>query len=273
MFNKDTQLCISVAAKPGNFGMTVHNAAYAALGLNFVYKAFGVVDIAGAIAGVRALGIRGCSISMPFKQTVIGHLDALDTTAEVVGAVNTIVNDTGRLTGFNTDVAGAHAALEAVAARPAESVLMLGAGGVAGAILLALRQMGFSQARVACRNHAALERLNRVLSCQPVLWEHREREPVDILINATPIGMSPGIDSMPIQEASIRRSRAVVDVVISPMETKLIRCARLAGKAVAPGYLMSLEQAIAQFVLYTGQVPPRQIMEQSLLRLLGQQAS
>ena len=250
--------------------MTVHNAAYAALGLNFVYKAFGISDIAGAIIGVRALGIRGCSVSMPFKETVIPHLDVLDETAKAVSAVNSIVNEAGRLTGFNTDVAGARAALESVRAHPGESVLLLGAGGAARAILFALKQLGFDRVRVTNRDPDKISRLNVILPCQSVAWSEREQEPVDIVINATPIGMTPNREQMPLEESFIRETRVVMDVVISPMETRLINCARSACKTVAPGYLMSLEQALVQFALYTGKQPSRDAMEQSMRRLLEQ---
>ena len=268
MLNKDTQLCISVASRPGNFGTTLHNAAYVALGLNYIYKACGISDIAAAMVGVRALGIRGCSVSMPFKEAVISYLDGLDQTARVIGAVNTIINDAGRLTGYNTDAVGARVALEALQARSGESVLLLGAGGAARAILFALRQLGFNQVRVASRDVAKIQPLNTILSCLPVVWSERQQEPADLVINATSVGMYPGAEAMPLEEAFIQHSRAVMDVVISPMETKLIGCARSAGKAVAPGYLMSLEQAMAQFTLYTGVEPPRDLMEQNLRRLL-----
>ncbi|TSA58518.1 MAG: shikimate 5-dehydrogenase [Methylophilaceae bacterium] len=268
MINKDTQLCISVASRPGNFGTTLHNAAYAALGLNFVYKACGITDIAATMVGVRALGIRGCSVSMPFKEAVITYLDELDETAQVIGAVNTIVNDAGRLTGYNTDVIGARVALEALQARPSESVLLLGAGGAARAILFALRQIGFNQVRVAGRDLEKIHRLDTILSCQPVAWAERQKAPVDLVINATSVGMNPNAESMPLEEAFIQQSRAVMDVVISPIETRLIGCARSAGKGVAPGYLMSLEQTMAQFTLYTGVKPPRNLMEQDMRRLL-----
>jgi len=218
--------------------------------------------------GVRALGIRGCSVSMPFKEAVIPHLDALNEDARVIGAVNTVVNEAGHLTGYNTDVIGARVALEAVQARPGESVLLLGAGGVSRAILLALRQLGFDRVRVANRDLGKIQRLNAILPCQPVAWAERQQEPANIVTNATSVGMNPNAELMPLQAAFIRESRAVIDVVISPMETRLISCARSAGKAVAPGYLMSLEQAMAQFELYTGEKPPREVMEQNLSRLL-----
>ncbi|MEK7382929.1 MAG: shikimate dehydrogenase, partial [Elusimicrobiota bacterium] len=102
----------------------------------------------------------------------------------------------------------------------------------------------------------------------PVPWAQRQQEPASLVINATSIGMSPDAQSMPLDEAFIRASRAVMDVVISPMETRLIGCARAAGKAVAPGYVMGLEQAAAQFALYTGAAPPRDLMERNLRLVL-----
>ncbi|MCX7090668.1 MAG: shikimate dehydrogenase [Legionellales bacterium] len=270
MINKDTKLCISIASRPSNFGTTLHNEAYAAMGLNFIYKAFVTEDVSGVITGLKALGIRGCSVSMPFKISVMSYLDGLDEAAEIIGAVNTIVNNQGKLTGYNTDVIGARLALESLQIRANETVLLLGAGGVARAILFALSQLGCTQVRVANRDDKKALQLNSILPCRVVPWTEKQNEPVDVIINATSIGMSPNENVMPVDEAFIKQSRAVMDVVNSPMETELIQCAYLAGKAVAPGYLMSLEQVIAQFKLYTGVEPPREVMMQSIRQLLKQ---
>ena len=101
--SKDTRLCISLAARPSNIGTRFHNYLYDLLGLDFIYKAFTTTDIVAAIGGVRALGIRGCSVSMPFKQDVIPLVDRVEPSAQAINAVNTIVNDDGRLTASNTD--------------------------------------------------------------------------------------------------------------------------------------------------------------------------
>ena len=270
MIDKDTQLCISVASRPSNFGTTLHNAAYAALGLNFVYNACADSHIAGAIAGVRALGNRGCSVSMPFKQAVVPCLDALDRTAREIGAVNTVVNDRGVLTGYNTDVVGARRALQQLAPRPDERVLVLGAGGAARAVLFALRELGMHRVAVAARDGARLEPLRSILPFRSIAWAQRQRDGADVLVNATPVGMRPDDQSMPVDEAFLDGCRAVMDVVISPMETKLIGCATAKGKLVAPGYLMSLEQAMAQFTLYAGVDAPRAVMERHMRELLDQ---
>lgn len=267
MFNKDTQLCISLSSRPSNFGTTLHNAAYVDLGLNFVYKAFGISDLAGAMMGVRALNIRGCSVSMPFKEAVLSLLDEVDCTASAIGAVNTVVNEAGRLTGYNTDADGARKALEFIKARPGESVLLMGAGGVARAIVFALRQIGFSQVLVTNRDLKKVNLLNSILPCEAVPWEERHKIGADLLINATSVGMSPDVEQTPMEAEFLGQSRAVVDVVVSPMETKLIREASLLGLMVAPGHFISLEQMIAQFRLYTGVVPPRALLESKMREL------
>jgi len=262
--DKNTQLCISISARPSNFGSSLHNAAYQALGLNFIYKACQVSDLAGAITGVRALGIRGCSVSMPFKEAVIPFLDHMDETAQVIGAVNTIVNQDGRLTGYNTDAVGAKMALETLQPSPSESVLVLGAGGVARAILYALRQLGFTKVNVANRNLDRIKALQNILPCVPIEWSNKQNGSYELLINATSIGMNPDASVIPVDEKMIQNARAVMDVVVSPLQSQLIRQAQNAGKQTAPGSLMSLGQAMTQFTLYTGQPAPRQIMEQAL---------
>jgi len=269
MINKDTQLCISVSSRPSNLGTTLHNAAYASMGLNFVYKAFGITDLAGALTGVRALNIRGCSVSMPFKEAVLPLLDDLDETARLIGSVNTIVNDAGRLVGYNTDVVGARKALESIAAEPGETVLLLGAGGAARAIVLALRQIGFNQVRVSNRDPKKIKYLDSILHCKVVPWEERHQARAVLLINSTSVGMSPDANELPMEAGILQQVRAVMDVVVSPMESSLIKLARSMGADVAPGYLMTLEQAIAQFRLYTGETPPRGVMEENIMRLLA----
>ena len=100
--SKDTRLCISLSARPTNIGTRFHNHLYEVLGLDFVYKAFTTTDIVAAIGGVRALGIRGCGVSMPWKEDVITLVDEMTPSASAISSVNTIVNDDGRLVAYNT---------------------------------------------------------------------------------------------------------------------------------------------------------------------------
>ena len=268
--NKDTLLCISVASRPSSFGMTLHNAAYQALGLNYAYKAFGISDIAGAVAGVRALGIRGCSVSMPFKQAVIPYLDEIDDAARVIGAVNTVVNDGGRLTGFNTDISGAAIVLEEIKVRPEERILLLGAGGAARAVLFALARRGCHQILVTNRDERKANSLGSIVDCTIVSWDRRNVQGADVVINATPIGMAGGPSISPIDEPISHNCRAVFDLVVTPHDTELIRKARADGKAIAMGHQMSLHQAAAQFTHYTKMPAPMDALEAALQRWLHQ---
>ncbi|MBI4859920.1 MAG: shikimate dehydrogenase [Candidatus Riflebacteria bacterium] len=262
---RDTVLCISIAASPGNLGSAIHNAGYAALGLDFVYKACRVHDLAGAMAGVRALGIRGCSVSTPFKREVLAHLDELDQGARAVGAVNTIVNDGGRLTGFNTDVDGAVGAFDEAGILSSDRVLVLGAGGVARAIVHALRLRGVACVTVACRSPAP----GGLPGLPVVPWSERQEVQAEILINATPVGMDPAPEALPMAEPRLRSFRAVVDVVAVPPVSSLVRAAARAGLVAVPGHVMALHQAIRQFELYTGQKAPQAAMREALLAVLA----
>src|SRR6478735_3392355 len=155
ILNKDMTLCISLSARPSNNGTRFHNHLYEQLGLNWIYKAFAPTDLAQAITGVRGLGIRGCAVSMPYKEDVIALVDVMDPSAKAIDSVNTIVNDGGRLTAYNTD----YTAIEQLLARNAVptdySVLVRGAGGMAKATVAALRDAGFKDVTVVARNEDA----------------------------------------------------------------------------------------------------------------------
>ena len=155
ILNKDMTLCISLAGRPSNLGTRFHNFLYDELGLNYVYKAFTTEDIEGAIRGVRALGIRGCSVSMPYKEAVIPLIDELEESAAAIESVNTIVNDGGRLSGSNTDYEAVAQLLTEHTIDPSSSVLVRGSGGMAKAVVAAFRGAGFTDLTVLARNETA----------------------------------------------------------------------------------------------------------------------
>ena len=150
--NKDTQLCMSLAARPGNFGTRFHNFLYRELGLNFIYKAFTTRDLGSAISGIRALGIRGCAISMPFKEASIEYLDELDASAKGIRSVNTIVNTDGYLKGYNTDYTAVSKLLHSSEVPPGADFILLGSGGMAKAVVCALKDAGFANGLIVARN-------------------------------------------------------------------------------------------------------------------------
>jgi len=260
-------LCISVAEKPGKFGITVHNAGYRALGLNFMYKTFAINDIKGAIIGVRSLGIRGCSVSMPFKEKVIPFLDRLDPLAKKFGAVNTIVNDNGQLIGYNTDVIAVEKSLKPLQIKNDKDIIIFGAGGVSRAILVALKNLKLKNITVANRTTRKGERLAKEFNVNFIQWSKRENVKAEVLINATSIGMFPNIFSSPISKNKIKNSQIVMDVVATPPKTKLIKIANKQGKITVDGLKLSLYQAFTQFKLYTGRNPPIQVMQKAATTL------
>src|ERR1700760_408028 len=131
---KDTQLCMSLSARPGNFGTRFHNFLYEELSLDFVYKGFSTTDLPGAITGIRALGMRGCAVSMPFKEACIPFLDELDETARAIESVNTIVNNAGHLKAYNTDYIAVASLLRSHGVPPGSPFALRGSGGMAKAV-------------------------------------------------------------------------------------------------------------------------------------------
>lgn len=251
-------LCISVASRPGRFGITVHNAGYRALNLDFFYRACGANDIGAVVAAVRALGIRGCSVSMPFKEKVVPLLDELAPAAARIRAVNTIVNTSGHLIGHNTDVSGARRCLEALCVGPQTRATLLGGGGVAKAIVDALCDAGVLSiniyARDAARASAMVPRGARVRE-----WDERLTSRGDLLVNATPIGMDAD-DAAPVDPSVVAAHGAVFDVVVSNRPTRLIEVATSAGCRTIDGFQMAFFQACDQFELYTGMAAPAGVM-------------
>jgi shikimate dehydrogenase len=255
ILNKDMTLCISLSARPSNNGTRFHNHLYEQLDLNWIYKAFAPTDLAQAIAGVRGLGIRGCAVSMPYKEDVMALVDELDPSAKAIDSVNTIVNTDGRLVAYNTDYTAIEQLLASNAVPTDYSVLVQGAGGMAKATVAALRDAGFTDVTVIARN----EETGRALAEQyGFAWRATlDGATADLIINVTPIGMAggPEADSLSFPEDAIAAAKVVFDVVALPAETPLIKAARAAGKQVITGAEVATIQALEQFVLYTGVRP------------------
>jgi Shikimate 5-dehydrogenase len=248
---RDTRLCMSLAARPGNFGSRFHNRLYELTGLDYVYKSFSTTDLPAAIGGIRALAIRGCAISMPFKEAVIPLIDGLDQTAAAIDSVNTIVNDDGRLTGYNTDYGAVRILVSDI--DPATPFVLRGSGGMAKAVAAALRDAGFRHGTIAARNEIAGSALAALYA---FAWSPEVEHRVPMLINVTPIGMTGGdTDSLPFPEALIKNAQIAFDVVQYPAETTFLRTAREAGKRLITGAEVATLQALEQFVLYTGVRP------------------
>jgi shikimate dehydrogenase len=253
--NKDTAVCISLAGRPSNIGTRFHNHLYEVLGLDVLYKAFTTTDIGAAIGGVRALGIRGCSVSMPFKQAVIPLVDEVESSARVINAVNTIVNDGGRLTASNTDYLAVQRLIDEHGLDPAAPVLIRGSGGMAAAVGAAFRDHGFTDGTIVARNtETGRELADRLgYAYTPEVGERRAA----VLVNVTPIGMAGGAEERDsaFADGTIAAASTVFDVVAIPAETPLITAARAAGVKVITGAEVIALQAAEQFERYTGVRP------------------
>jgi len=259
ILNKDMTLCISLAARPSNIGTRFHNYLYEALGLNYIYKAFAPADIEAAVAGIRGLPIRGAAVSMPYKEAVIPLVDRLDASAKAIASVNTIVNDGGVLTAYNTDYIAIARLLKDHDVPASHSVLLRGSGGMAKAVAAALRDAGFGNVTIVARN----EETGRVLAeLYGFGWQAEVgASRADLLINVTPLGMAGADESaQSFDDGAVATAQVVFDVVALPSETPLIQAARAAGKPVITGAEVIAIQAEEQFVLYTGVRPtPEQV--------------
>ena len=253
--NKDTQLCMSLSARPGNFGTRFHNFLYRNLRLNFVYKAFTTRDLPAAIGGIRALGIRGCAVSMPFKETCIAFLDELTPSAQGIKSVNTIVNTDGHLTAYNTDYLAVFSLLQSRKVSTNLTFALLGSGGMAKAVACALRDAGFARGAIIARSEVTGPGLAKQygFDWQPQLAD----EQPGLLINVTPIGMAGGeeADQLAFPEATVRAAEFIFDVVALPAATPLIRLASSLQKPTISGAEVIVLQAVEQFALYTGVRP------------------
>lgn len=248
---RDTRLCMSLSARPGNFGSRFHNRLYELTGLDFVYKSFSTTDLPAAVGGIRALNIRGSAISMPFKEAVIALLDGLAPSAAAIDSVNTIVNDDGVLTGHNTDYGAVVDLLRDV--DPATRFVLRGSGGMAKAVAAALRDSGFADGMIVARNRAAGEPLATLYGYR---WAAELTEGAALLINVTPLGMTGAdADALAFPTEMIADCTIAFDVVQYPPETPFLRAAREAGKRRITGTEVATLQALQQFILYTGVTP------------------
>ncbi|WP_028324356.1 shikimate dehydrogenase [Desulfatirhabdium butyrativorans] len=242
----------------------IFNAAFEAAGIPAIYLAFRVDDIGRGVEAIRALGIRGASVTIPHKQRLMRHLDEIDPSALRIGAVNTVLAREGNLIGYNTDGLGAMLALKTKTRLCGKRVLLIGAGGAARAIGTVLVEEG-SELSIANRSEARGRMLCEALGATWCPPGDIEGGHFDILIQTTPVGMWPGgIDASPVSPSLFRPGMIVMDIVYVPEETRFLRDARQAGCTTIAGSEMFLHQAAAQFERWTQRPAPIDIMRSAL---------
>jgi shikimate dehydrogenase len=260
----------------------MHNAAFKALGLDYVYVPFKVqgMELRKAIEGIRGLNLRGVNVTIPHKVAVMKLLDKIDPLAEKIGAVNTIVNDGGILAGFNTDAIGF---LQTLHDRSLEvgdkNVVLLGAGGAARAIGNILTR---ERARLTILNRKqGLTRAEELAHRLSLSYKadvktaeltnsnlKKALNNADLLINATSLGMSPENDRTPVPADLLNANLMVFDIIYNPFPTRLLREAKAAGAKTIDGLEMLVWQGAAAFEIWTAIKPPSDVMRQSVLSLL-----
>lgn len=278
-----TRLC-AVIGNPVSHSLSpaIHNRAFRETGLDYVYLAFRVTDLGAALAGMRALeNFRGMSVTIPHKVSIVGLMDHIGEADRRIGSINTVINDDGRLTGLGTDGPGARKALLDAGVNPAgRSVMLLGSGGAARAIAFDLAHNAAPGSMVILG--AAVEELSNLVADlkektglnvrghrldESVL--KRETVNAEVAIHTTPVGMHPAADESLIPIELLREDLAVMDIVYTPMETKLIKEAKTKGAITVPGHKMFVNQAALQFEAWTGAPAPVEAMEDEVLKRLS----
>lgn len=246
----------------------MHNRAFSHIGQNAAYLAFQVKDIAGAVSGIRVLNIKGVSVTIPHKVAVMEYLDEIDQTAARIGAVNTVVNREGILHGYNTDAWGAVKALKDKTPIKGKTAGILGAGGAARAIGFGLVSEGV-RVTIINRTRKKGEKLSRTLNAEFQQLTPELRLACDILINTTPIGMTPDTGVSPIPAKTLKPDMVVMDIVYNPLKTRLLHDAEAMGCITVNGTAMFVNQGAFQFELWTGQTAPIDVMTEAVLGVLG----
>jgi len=254
------------------------NCAFKANGINAVYTAFQIEQgtLKEAIQGIRALKFRGVNVTIPYKVEVMSYLDEIDEGARVIGAVNTIVNENGKLIGYNTDGIGYVRSLceETGISLQGKRVLLLGAGGAGRGIAYALAKAGAAIVWVSNRTESKADELVSYIS---LLTEAKSIAPeaiagiidkVDLVVNNTSLGMHPNINEIPLDPSLLHDKLVVSDIIYTPMETLFLKEAKARGARTHGGLGMFIYQGAYAFEYWTGQQAPIQAMRQIVLQSL-----
>jgi 3-dehydroquinate dehydratase/shikimate dehydrogenase len=244
-------------------GIYVHNAVFQKSGTNAVYCRFRVRDLGRFVRAIVPF-MGGCSVTLPHKESIGRHLDSIEPVARAIGAVNTVYRKNGKLTGTNTDASAALDAIEDVSVVHGKDLLIVGAGGAARAVAYEARQRG-ARVLIANRTDARARRLAAGIGAVHVKMADLVRQPFDILVNATSVGMFPAVHATPVP-AEILAGKIVFDAVYNPPLTRLLRDARKVGGRTVAGTAMYINQAARQSKLFTGKEPDLRLMRRVFQR-------
>jgi shikimate dehydrogenase len=256
----------------------MHNAAFAEMGLDYRYLAFDVLPerIGAAVEAIRALGLRGANVTIPHKVSVMPHLDEISEAAALIGAVNTIVNENGRLIGHNTDGIGYLTALREETGFDVadKQVLLLGAGGAARAVAAQMALAGAARLTIAARQAEKAAELAAHLAphaaTDSVTFDSLQGEKAetvgeyDLVVNTTPVGMHPHVDAVPLPTELLRAGQLVSDLIYNPRLTRFLLEAERRGCRVHGGLGMFVHQGAHAFSMWTGSAAPADVMRRTV---------
>jgi shikimate dehydrogenase len=245
----------------------MHGVAFRRVGIDAVYLPFEVTDLEAAVSGMKALGVKGASVTHPFKTQILDLIDKIDDTAQKIGAVNTLVFREDGIKGTNTDWIGAVKCLETLLPIEGHQFIVLGAGGAARAVVFGVMSQG-GGVTVINRSAEKGQALAEEFDCQFASLDEIGAVQGDCLVNTTPVGMHPNVEEIPVPGETLKGYKAVADAIYNPMKTRLLREAEAAGCAVAGGFDMFLYQGTEQFSLWTGKEPPVALMREVVLARL-----
>ncbi|MCK5404617.1 MAG: shikimate dehydrogenase [Desulfobulbaceae bacterium] len=277
-----TQVCAIIGNPVGHsLSPAIHNAAFAALDLDFVYVGFQVEDVEHALKGMRALNnFRGLSVTIPHKIEIMKYMDEIPDVDRHIGSINTVIKDGDKLSGLGTDGPGALKAIrDAGVDLKGKNVLMLGAGGAAQAIAFTLAlDSGLEKLTLLDINEEMLNTLVAALqngTDANINGENLNDDTVaanvkdaHLIINCTPVGMHPNEDASLVPPELFEAGQVVFDIVYNPLQTKLLTQAKAKGLTIIPGVEMFINQAVLQFERFTGVDAPVDVMRRVVMEQL-----
>lgn len=248
----------------------MQNMGFQARRMNAVYLPFHVKDLKDFVDSIHPFGVRGFSVTLPHKRSILDYLDGCDRLAAKIGAVNTVVvRGTGGLYGYNTDYVGVLRTLASRMPLLGSRVLIIGTGGAARAVAFALARAG-SAVCVSARRWKQATGLARAVDGEAIARPRLRQEFFDAIVNATPVGMFPAVEESPL-EARELNCRLVFDTIYRPRVTRLLRLAAHRGVETVSGVEMFIAQGTAQWEIWTGERAPTQVMRRAVLAALGRE--
>ncbi len=259
--NHLTKICISISKKPGTSGSKFHNTGYKLLNLNYLYIPMKLNNINQIKTIIKKFNIRGCSVSMPFKQEILKQLDNQDFSTSSTNAANTVVFENGKLKGYNTDLFAINKIMKKISLKKNDTILLLGNGGVSRTIYEYIKKIDLKKISICARDIKKFKNWKIISNTKVIDWKERNNIYSDLLINATPIGMDNNL--IPINKNNIKNFKNILDLVINN-NSAFKKIAKKNNTKFYGGLEFSFYQACKQFEIYTNKKVNEKLMKKVL---------